>query len=288
MQGRPPVRDTLKELGLAPAKSRGQNFLKDDKVIAGIVQAIVNLAGGAGEILEIGPGLGALTLPLLETGARVTAVEFDRGLAENLAAAAHKSYSSLNVLHQDILTFDPAPLAEARGERLFVCGNLPYNISSPALLWFLRHLKNFAGAVFMLQKEMAERLAAAPGSKDYGRLTVALGLWCEVKKLFAVPPSAFHPRPGVESLVISLAPRPADETESLAVGPETVGRFTAVAFAARRKTIFNNLAKVYGRERSLSALAAAGVEPAVRAETLAPGTLAALAGMLEKRTEVAA
>ncbi len=282
MAARPPVRDTLKGLGLAPAKSRGQNFLKDENVIAAIVRAIRAAAGEGAEFLEIGPGLGALTRPLLAGGAAVTAVEFDRGLADNLQTLRDEYPGRLTVIHQDILALDPGPLAGERGGRLFVCGNLPYNISSPILLWFLRHLACFSGAVFMLQKEMADRLAAAPGGKEYGRLTVALALWCRVEKVMAVPPSAFHPRPGVESLIVALAPRPAEETRGLGLGPEALGRFTAAAFAARRKTIFNNLAKFYGRERALAALAAQAVEPGLRAETLAPERLAALAGRLEK------
>lgn len=278
MAARPPVREALKNLGLAPAKSRGQNFLKDENIIAAIVQSVRSAAGAANEFLEIGPGLGALTRPLLDGGASVTAVEFDRGLADNLTAMARTEYAGrLTVIHQDILALDPGPLAGERGGRLFVCGNLPYNISSPILMWFLRHLACFSGAVFMLQKEMADRLAAAPGGKDYGRLTVALSLWCRAEKLMGVPPGAFHPRPGVESRIVSLKPRPEAETRAIGLSPETLGRFTAVAFAARRKTVFNNLAGFYGRERALAALAANSIEPGLRAETLSPEKLAALA-----------
>lgn len=281
MNSRPPVRDTLRELGLAPSKSRGQNFLKDERIIEGIVRAIRREAAEARDFLEIGPGLGALTWPLLASGANVAAVELDRGLAENLAKIAQAEYPGrLEILHQDVLTLDPAPLAAERGGQLFVCGNLPYNISSPVLLWFMGHLASFSGAVFMLQKEMAERLAAAPGTKEYGRLTVALALWCRVEKIMTVPPSAFHPRPGVESLIIALKPRPAEETRAIRVSPEALGRFTAAAFAARRKTVLNNLSKVYGRERALAALEAHGVEPGLRAEALAPPLLAALAESL--------
>lgn len=282
MAQKTPVRDTLKALGLASSKSRGQNFLKDDNVIAAIVAAIRGTAGDCRDFLEIGPGLGALTLPLVESGVSVTAVEFDRGLAENLAGIAVAEYPQrLDVIHQDALAFDPGPLAAARGGRLFVCGNLPYNISSPILLWFIRHLASFSGAVFMLQREMAERLAAVPGTKDYGRLTAALTLWCRVEKLMAVPPSAFHPRPGVESLIITVLPRPLEETRGIGVSPEVLGRFTAAAFAARRKTIFNNLCKIYGREQTLAALKTHGIKPCLRAETLSPATLAALAGSME-------
>ncbi len=275
------VRDALKELGLAASKERGQNFLKDEKVVADIVRAVRQEAGEA-EILEIGPGLGALTFALLEAGAKVTAVEFDRGLAENLKNIARAEYQGrLTIIHQDVLTLDPAPLAENGGGPLFVCGNLPYNISSPLLLWFVGHLNYFSGALFMLQKEMAERLVASPAARDYGRLTVALALWCRARKLFLVPPSAFHPRPTVESAVIALAPRPDAETAALKVSKEALGRFTAAAFAARRKTIFNNLSKVYGRDKAAAALERNCIAPGLRAETLAPEQLAALAERLE-------
>ncbi|UQZ88732.1 ribosomal RNA small subunit methyltransferase A [Deltaproteobacteria bacterium Smac51] len=282
MSGRPAVRDTLKELGLAPSKSRGQNFLKDENRIAAIVGAIINAAGSTSKLLEIGPGLGALTLPLLASGASVTAVELDRGLAENLSLTAAAEYPGrLNIIHQDILTVEPGPLAKEAKAPLFVCGNLPYNISSPVLFWFLRHRHCFSGAMFMLQKEMADRLAAVPGTKDYGRLTVALGLWCQVAKVMSVPPSAFHPRPRVESVIISLRPRQDDEAADITVSPEALGRFTAAAFAARRKTIFNNLSKVYGRDQATAALETNSIEPGLRAETLSPRQLAALAGCLE-------
>ncbi|MDL2227188.1 16S rRNA (adenine(1518)-N(6)/adenine(1519)-N(6))-dimethyltransferase RsmA [Deltaproteobacteria bacterium OttesenSCG-928-M10] len=275
--GNPRVRDTLKDLGLAPSKSRGQNFLKDENHIRRIVDNILQGAGPLPRLLEIGPGLGALTRPLLEAGAAITAVELDRGLAENLGGLAALHKGRLTVIHQDILTVDPA--AAAGGSPMFLCGNLPYNISSPVLFWFLRHRRSFSGARLMLQKEMARRLTAGPGSKDYGRLAVALSLWCRVAEALDVPPSAFHPRPKVDSAVVALTPR--DPAEEPAVGPEALGRFTAAAFAARRKTILNNLAGAYGREAAQRALAGLDIEPGRRAETLAPSQLAELAVILE-------
>ena len=130
----------------------------------------------------------------------------------------------------------------------------------------------------MLQKEMARRLTAGPGNKDYGRLTVALGLWFKVVELLEVPPSAFHPRPKVDSSVVSLTLRPEDEQPRLAL--ESLSRFTAVAFAARRKTLFNNLSKVYGREKSEAVLKTLNIDPQIRAEVLDPPNLAALAEAL--------
>jgi len=271
------VRDRLKDLGLAPSKSRGQNFLKDEIQINRIVEAILASAGPEARLLEIGPGLGALTRPLLAKGTEVLAVELDRGLAENLAIEAPVYAGRLTVLHRDILSLTEADLPADRP--LYLCGNLPYNISSPVLFWFLAHRRFFAGATFMLQKEMARRLTAGPGSKDYGRLTVALGLWTTVTEVLTVPPSAFHPRPKVDSAVVRLTPvRPEDEPP---LSPEALGRLTAAAFAARRKTLGNNLIRVYGRDRALAALSQLGLEPGLRAEVLPPSTLAALAEILE-------
>jgi len=275
---RPKVRDTLEELGLAPSKSRGQNFLKDENQIARIVRAIVEAAGPEPELVEIGPGLGALTLPLIESGARVRAVELDRGLAEALSAGPGAKYpGQLTVIHRDVLTLTADDMAAERP--LFLCGNLPYNISSQVLFWFLEHRRRFSGAMFMLQKEMARRLTAGPGTKDYGRLAVALSLWMRVRLVLDVPPSAFHPRPKVDSAVVALSPVPA-ETEPR-VSPEALGRFTAKCFAARRKTLANNLIPAYGREEALAALGRLGFDPGLRAEALDPPALASLAALLE-------
>ena len=277
---KPLVRDTLKDLGLAASKSRGQNFLKDEKQIARVVATILRGAGSR-KIMEIGPGLGALTRPLLEAGSEVNAVELDRGLAENLAESLAVNYpGQLNVLHRDILTIGKNDLS-GLAPPLHLCGNLPYNISSPVLFWFLNLRSFFTGATFMLQKEMARRLNTEAGTKDYGRLTVALSLWFRIKIELDVPPSAFHPRPKVDSTVISLSPRP--EIEEPPIEPEALGRFTAAAFAARRKTIFNNLSRVYGRPQTEAALSGLNLAPSLRAESLGPQTLAALAVILENK-----
>lgn len=271
------VRDRLKDLGLAPSKSRGQNFLKDENQIKRIIEAILAAAGPEPRLLEIGPGLGALTKPLLSAGATVLAVELDRGLAENLNEEAVNYSGRLTVLHRDILSLNETDLAA--DQPLYLCGNLPYNISSPVLFWFLAHRRYFSGAMFMLQKEMARRLTAEPGSKDYGRLTVALSLWTRVTEVLTVPPSAFHPRPNVDSAVVRLTPGPSEEEPAL--NPEALGRLTAAAFAARRKTLGNNLTRVYGRDRAMAALNKLGLDPGLRAEALPPAHLAALGNLLE-------
>jgi 16S rRNA (adenine1518-N6/adenine1519-N6)-dimethyltransferase len=204
----------------------------------------------------------------LAAGAEILAVELDRGLAENLR---QEGRPGLTVLNQDILTLDPA---EFPGPR-FLFGNLPYNISSPVLFWFLRHRRSFSGALFMLQKELAERLTAAPGQKAYGRLSVALGLWFRMESVLAVPMAAFHPRPRVASAVIRFRPVPLEAEPP--VTPEVLGRFTLAAFGARRQTLLNNLSRAYGRKRAARVLADFGLDPGLRAETLDPATLADLA-----------
>ncbi|MDR1920704.1 MAG: 16S rRNA (adenine(1518)-N(6)/adenine(1519)-N(6))-dimethyltransferase RsmA [Candidatus Adiutrix sp.] len=271
------MRDVLKELGLAPLRRRSQNFLKDPGLIAEIVEAILKRCSGKTvNIIEIGPGLGALTVPLLAAGARIWAVELDRGLAENLRKLDFGD--RLTVINQDILTFDPTEAASAASEPPLVCGNLPYNISSPILFWFLERLRLFSGGLFMLQKEMADRLTAAAGARAYGRLAAALGLWCEIEKVMTVSPAAFHPRPKVESAIVALRPLPSAPLPPISV--DDFGRFTAAAFAARRKTIFNNLSRAYGRARAEAALAEAGLAPGLRAETLPPEILARLAAFM--------
>ncbi|MDR1043543.1 MAG: 16S rRNA (adenine(1518)-N(6)/adenine(1519)-N(6))-dimethyltransferase RsmA [Candidatus Adiutrix sp.] len=272
------IKETLKELGLAPAKSRGQNFLKAENQIERICRAVLEAAGERPELMEIGPGLGALTRPLLAAGAKITAVELDKGLAGNLHKLAEAYPGRLTVLHRDILSLGHDDFSAA--EPIHLYGNLPYNISSPVILWFLAFRRFFGGATFMLQKEMARRLAARPGGRDYGRLSVVVSLFCEVKPLMEVPPSAFHPRPQVDSLVLALKLRPPER--AAAIDPGHLGRLTAAVFAARRKTVFNNLSRAYGREKAGSALADLKIDPGLRAETLEPGVLAALAEILEK------
>ncbi len=273
------IQTTLKNLGLAASKARGQNFLKDANFINRLVEAVYK--EGQGSFLEIGPGLGALTEPLLAKGINhLTAVELDRGLAANLKDGLALEYQGrLTVLDRDILTLtddELAPLAPC-----YLYGNLPYNVSSPILFWFLAHRHHFSGATFMLQKEMAKRLTATCGTKDYGRLTVALSLWFHVEPVLDVPPTAFHPRPQVDSAVVALKPL----AEIPSIDPESLGRFTAVAFAARRKIISNNLVKAYPRQLVQEALERLGIAASARTETINPKTLASLAEVLANLVE---
>ncbi len=221
---------------MAPAhiarKRFGQHFLVDDAVIARIVAAVDPRPGQA--LVEIGPGLGALTQPLVERSGALTVIELDRDLAARL-----RGRTGLAVIEADVLGVDFAALAAGAGRPLRIIGNLPYNISTPILF----HLLAQAGAVcdqhVMLQKEVVERLAAAPGGKDYGRLSVMLQWRYEVEALFDVPPDAFDPPPRVVSAVACMTPR----AQPAAVDAALLGELVAVAFSQRRKLLRHTLGR---------------------------------------------
>src|SRR3954463_5884638 len=185
-----------------PRKRFGQHFLHDQGILRKIVLAIAPERGD--NIVEIGPGEGALTLPLLRELGRLTAIELDRDLVPRLRAAA-AGIGDIEIINADVLTVDLSALAE-RGP-LRIVGNLPYNISSPILFHCIDHIDAIRDMHFMLQKEVVERMAAAPGSKVYGRLSVMLQLACRVDPLLSVPAGAFRPPPKVESAVVRLTPR---------------------------------------------------------------------------------
>ena len=247
-------------------KRFGQHFLHDQGLLRRIVQAIDPKSGQ--RVVEIGPGDGALTLPLLRALGRLTVIELDRDLVPRLRAAAH-GIGELDIVHADVLGVDLGALAQ--GEPLRVVGNLPYNISSPILFHCIDHLDAIADMHFMLQKEVVDRMAAAPGGKVYGRLSVMLQLACRVEPLLEVPPGAFRPPPKVDSAVVRLVPRPVHERAG--AGGAAIARVVKAAFGQRRKTLANALHGVLEAER----IAAAGVDPKARAEQLAPGDFVALA-----------
>jgi 16S rRNA (adenine1518-N6/adenine1519-N6)-dimethyltransferase len=229
--------------------------------------------GEAGEnplILEVGPGLGALTAPLLSRGAKVLAVELDRGLAAALEASPEAQAGSLTVRRADVLKLRAEDLPSNPS---LVCGNLPYNISSPFLIWFLETFGARALGIFTLQRELAERLVASPNSREYGRLTVALGLSYAIETAFPIPSSAFSPKPKVESAAVIFRPRAEAPPTDLA----KLGDFTKIAFHSRRKTLFNNLKAAYAPQETMAILARAGIDPGARPETLDPETYARLA-----------
>ncbi|MCL1634460.1 16S rRNA (adenine(1518)-N(6)/adenine(1519)-N(6))-dimethyltransferase RsmA [Luteimonas sp. SX5] len=238
-----------------PKKSLGQHFLHERGVIDKIILAIDPRPGD--RIVEIGPGQGALTLPLLARHGALTAIEFDRDLLVPLAAAA-SDVGRLTLVSADALNVDLTALAQ--GEPIRLVGNLPYNVSSPILFHALDHAAAIRDMHFMLQKEVVDRMAAAPGSKVYGRLSVMLQAYCRVTPLFKVPPGAFRPPPKVDSAVVRLVPRAEAE-----IGIADRARFAAVvraAFGQRRKTLRNALNGV----ADAAAIEAAGLEPGLRAE----------------------
>ncbi|MFM7507049.1 MAG: 16S rRNA (adenine(1518)-N(6)/adenine(1519)-N(6))-dimethyltransferase RsmA [Rubrivivax sp.] len=215
-------------------KRFGQHFLADEGVIGGIVRAIQPRPGDG--LVEIGPGLGAMTQPLLERAGALTVIELDRDLAARLRASGRPG---LSVIEADALTVDFAALATQAGRLLRVVGNLPYNISSPILF----HLLPVAHAVldqhFMLQKEVVDRMAAAPDGKDYGRLSVMLQWRYAIESVLEVPPGAFEPPPRVDSAVVRMVPKPAAAVE--AVDAARLGALVAAAFSQRRKLLRHSL-----------------------------------------------
>ncbi|HEX6362979.1 MAG TPA: 16S rRNA (adenine(1518)-N(6)/adenine(1519)-N(6))-dimethyltransferase RsmA, partial [Albitalea sp.] len=182
-------------------KRFGQHFLADAGVIDRIVDAIDPRPGQA--LVEIGPGLGAMTDPLVRRCGRLTVIELDRDLAARLRRRAE-----LDVVESDVLRVDFAALARAAGQPLRVVGNLPYNISTPILFHLLDAVEHVADQHFMLQKEVVDRMAAAPGGRDYGRLSVMLQWRYDIEDVLDVPPEAFEPPPRVESSVVRMTPLP--------------------------------------------------------------------------------
>jgi 16S rRNA (adenine1518-N6/adenine1519-N6)-dimethyltransferase len=248
-------------------KRFGQNFLVSPGVVRNIVEAIAPKIGDL--LVEIGPGLGALTAPLLERVDRLHVVEIDR----DLIARLKETYppERLSVHEGDALDFDFAAL----GERLRIVGNLPYNISTPLLF----HLAGYADRVrdmhFMLQKEVVDRMAAAPGSGDYGRLSVMLQYRFDIERLFVVPPGAFNPPPKVDSAIVRLVPKKAGEGEK-AKDEALFARVVMAAFSQRRKMLRNTLRELISED----GLAALGIAPTARAEELSVADYVRLADAL--------
>ena len=215
-----------------PRKRFGQHFLADSAVIDAIVAAIDPKPDEA--IVEIGPGLAALTQPLAERCGRLTVIELDRDLAARL-----RRHPSLDVIEADVLTVDFAALAAARGQRLRVVGNLPYNISTPILFHLLGAASQVIDQHFMLQKEVVERIAAGPGGKDYGRLSVMLQWRYHIEGVLDVPPEAFEPPPRVDSAVVRMIPWPSPA----AVDRALLESLLAAAFSMRRKLLRHGLGR---------------------------------------------
>jgi 16S rRNA (adenine1518-N6/adenine1519-N6)-dimethyltransferase len=213
-------------------KRFGQHFLTDPSVIDAIVDAVSPKPGQP--VLEIGPGRGAITLPMLARCGHLTAIELDRDLV-----VALRRHAGLTVIEGDVLKIDLAALAPPPPQRLRVVGNLPYNISTPILFHLLDSAERIEDQHFMLQKEVVQRIAAEPCSKDYGRLSVMLQWRYQVEPLFDVPPQAFEPPPRVHSAVLRMLPWPAGAAFDAALLSELV----AVAFSQRRKLLRHTLGR---------------------------------------------
>lgn len=280
-----PPRQALKRLGRQPAKGLGQHFLMHRATAEKIAAAI---RPGTGDVVvEIGAGLGALTLPLCRSGARVVAVEIDRGLAAFLRdeILPQVPQDLFTVLAEDILEVDLYSLSARWGRKLKVIGNLPYQISSPVLFKLMEAAPCIEEAILMLQDEVAERLLAEGGSRDQGILSVMVAYHCDRSRLMRLKPSQFFPAPKVDSTVVHLVFRPWPGEPRVEVG--WLLKVVRAAFSHRRKTLRNSL-----RGGALPALAAgtldaalgdAGIQPGRRAESLTVEEYVRLAQAVAKR-----
>ncbi|GGI84963.1 16S rRNA (adenine(1518)-N(6)/adenine(1519)-N(6))-dimethyltransferase RsmA [Legionella impletisoli] len=238
-----------------PRKRFGQNFLQSPHVIMAIIQAINPKPDDI--VVEIGPGQGALTRPLLQRLNALTAIEIDRDLQPFLKALPDAS-NKLTVLDRDALSVDFSEL----GNDLRIVGNLPYNISTPLILHLVQDTSSIKDMHFMLQKEVVERLAASPGGKDYGRLSVMVQYFCEVEPLFVVPPEVFFPKPKVDSAVVRLTPH--THTPYPEIDFKNLESLVAKAFSMRRKTLANNLKPIVDK----ASLITLGIDPTRRPEQI--------------------
>jgi 16S rRNA (adenine1518-N6/adenine1519-N6)-dimethyltransferase len=248
----------------------GQHFLSDPRILARIAEAVPAAKGE--RVLEIGPGRGGLTRALLDRGLAVTAIERDSDLVPGLRSA----FPELRLIEADALAVDwPEALGVGRADRWFVAGNVPYNITTPLLEKALTPPLP-AAVVFLIQREVADRLAAEPGSESYGALTVGVGAAARVERLFSVAPGAFRPRPAVDSAVVRLTPL----AHPLVAGADVLPfrRLVAALFAARRKQMGRAIRTALGLspEQAAGALRAVGIDPIRRPEVLSIAELVAL------------
>ena len=255
--------------GHQPRRRFGQNFLADAHYVARIVAAIDPAPGE--KLVEIGPGLAALTASLIERAGRITAIEIDRDLAARLRERF--TGDQLTLVEGDALEFDFGAL----GDDLRIVGNLPYNISTPMLFHLARSESHLRDVHVMLQKEVVDRMSARPGTAEYGRLTVMLNARFAVQRLFVVPPGAFRPPPSVDSAVARLVPL--RDNAPVISDSNLFARIVGAAFSQRRKTLRNALSPLCTPEQ----LVAARIDPAVRGETLAVDDFVRLANSLAGR-----
>lgn len=251
-------------------KRFGQHFLQDSNVIHKLINVIDPKPSDA--VLEIGPGLGALTLPLLSMLDHLDVVEIDRDLAAHLPSLVPEP-AKLTIHCADILDF---PLQACfRGKKLRIVGNLPYNISTPCIFALLKFADIIQDMHFMLQAEVVERICAKPNSKEYGRLSIMTQYFCETEKLFSVPPEAFRPQPKVNSIILRLIPH----ATFLKTDISLLQDITREAFTKRRKTLSNAL-KVYLQAEDFAAL---HIDPQLRPEALSVADFVNIANYLTKK-----
>jgi 16S rRNA (adenine1518-N6/adenine1519-N6)-dimethyltransferase len=255
-----------------PRKRFGQNFLHDHNIIYNIISSIQ--AKPDQHWVEIGPGQGALTGPLLNEGVRLEVVELDRDLVV-LLKEKFKQYPNLRIHSADALRFDFSSLA-GKGNKLRIIGNLPYNISTPLMFHLLDNAYCIEDMHFMLQKEVVDRICAVPGSKKYGRLSVMMQYYCATELLFDVPPESFDPAPQVMSAIVRLVPHRQPPVEVNDMGK--LNRVVTQAFSQRRKTLRNSLKKLIAEED----IVALGVDPTLRAESISLAEFARLSNLLQE------
>ncbi len=267
------IRELAAALDLKPSKSLGQNFVIDSNVCTKIVRTAA--VGPTDIALEIGPGLGSLTLALLESAASVVAVEIDSRLAEQLPKTVANLFEhpeNLTVLNKDALTIQTLPV-----EPTVLVANLPYNVSVPVLLHMLEKFQSLRTGVVMVQAEVADRLAAKPGTKDYGIPSVKAAWWAEVKGAGSVSRSVFWPAPNVDSKLVSFTRRQTPGDEDLR---RKVFTIIDCAFAQRRKMLRSALSGLYGSSSAAEEiLNRAHIDPTLRGEALEIGGFCAIAAV---------
>jgi len=252
---RPRIQELLGDAGSAPRRDLGQNFVADPNTVRRI--AALASIGPDDHVVEIGAGLGSLTLALAETGAAVTAIEIDRGLVPQLRRVVAE-VADVVVVEADAMTLDWPSVLAPHG-RWTLVANLPYNVATPLVCDLLDGVPAIDSMLVMVQREVAERLAAAPGSKQYGAVSVKVAYWAEARVVATVPASVFVPRPNVESALVRIDRRPPPDADPRALFP-----LVRQAFGQRRKMLRKSLRDMVGPEQ----FAAADVSPEARPEQL--------------------
>ena len=275
------IKKIREEYGFRFSKSLGQNFLTDKNIIDEIVDG-----AGIGQedtVLEIGPGIGVITYEAAKLAKKIIAVEIDKSLLPILAETLSE-YDNVKVINEDILKLDINKLIEDEGmENVKIMGNLPYYITTPIIMKILEEGVKASSITIMMQKEVADRIKAGPGTKAYGALSVAVQYYCTVDKVASVPRSVFVPQPNVDSVVLRLNIR-----SEKAVKLDNEKLFfdcVKAGFGQRRKTLLNSLQKVNGVDKNIvmQSLASAGIEESRRAETLTIEEFALIANEVNKR-----